>query len=80
MRLIPTSRRLWLAYCAADAAIYVTVFVYFHGLESHGAAQAIVPVLVLVRTIALFAFVRRATGTGPVPVEPANLPIPRVAA
>ncbi len=48
--LLPLSRRLWLAYCAVDLAVYVIVFGMFHGLWGHDVVHAVLPMLVLVRT------------------------------
>jgi uncharacterized membrane protein len=59
--LVPLSRRLWIAFCAVDLAIYVTVYAYFGGLEPSGVAHGVLPALVLVRTLVLVTVVLRAT-------------------
>lgn len=59
--LVPLSRRLWIAFCAVDLAIYVTVYAYFGGLEPGGVVHGVLPVLVVVRTLVLVIVVLRAT-------------------
>jgi uncharacterized membrane protein len=59
--MLPLSRRLWVTFCAVDLAVFVTVYGYFHHLHSIGVVHAVLPVLVLVRTVVLLVFVARAT-------------------
>ncbi len=58
--LLPLSRRLWLAFCAVDLAVYVVVFGMFHGLWGHDVVHAMLPSLVLVRTGVILALVSSA--------------------
>ncbi len=60
--MLPLSRRLWLAYCAVDLAVYVVVFGMFHGLWGHDVVHAVLPALVLVRTGAILTVVACALG------------------
>lgn len=47
------SRRLWVAFCAVDLAVYVCVFGYFHHVTGRWAVHDILPVLVAVRAVIL---------------------------
>ena len=51
--LLPFSRRLWIAFCAVDLAVFLTVYGYFHGVDSLAFARAVLPWLVVARTIIL---------------------------
>jgi uncharacterized membrane protein len=51
--LLPLSRRLWVTFCAVDLAVYVTVYGYFHGLDSADFVRAVLPFFVLARTVIL---------------------------
>jgi hypothetical protein len=53
--LLPTSTRHWLAFCAVDLLIAVTVYGFFHGIDSLAFVHEVLPWLVLVRTIVLLA-------------------------
>lgn len=59
--LLPLSRRLWLSFCAVDLAVFVTVYGYFQGLNSVAFVRAVLPWLVLLRTIILFKVLLEAT-------------------
>ena len=48
--MLPLSRRLWVSFCAVDAAVFVTVYGYFAGIDSIGFVRTVLPLLVLVRT------------------------------
>jgi len=48
--VLPLSRRLWLAFCAVDLAVCLTVYGYFHGVDSGAFVHAVLPWLVLGRT------------------------------
>jgi uncharacterized membrane protein len=58
--LLPLSRRMWLAFCATDLAVFVTVYGYFHGFGSISEVRVVLPVLVLARTVILLRFISRA--------------------
>ena len=58
--LLPLSRRLWVAFCAVDLAVFVTVYGHFHWGISNGTVHLALPVLVAVRTVVLVLVVRRA--------------------
>lgn len=51
--LLPLGRRLWLAFCAVDLAVYLTVYGYFHGAGTAAFAGTLLPFLVLARTLIL---------------------------
>ena len=59
--LLPLSRRLWIAFCAVDLAVYIVVFGYFHGLHSIAVVHAMLPVLVIARTLVLGGLILQAT-------------------
>ncbi len=48
--VLPLSRRLWLAFCAVDLAVCLTVYGYFHGVDSGAFVRLVLPWLVLGRT------------------------------
>ncbi|MFN8025692.1 MAG: hypothetical protein U0W40_04840 [Acidimicrobiia bacterium] len=61
--LLPVSHRLWVAFCAVDAAVFVTVYGHFHwGVSSH-VVHLVLPALVAVRTCVLVAFTATALRT-----------------
>ena len=68
--LLALPRRLWLAFCAVDVAVFATVYGYFHGIDSSREVGLVLPVLVLARTVILLCVIRRATRDRAV-VEPA---------
>jgi hypothetical protein len=51
--LLPVTTRHWLAFCAADLLIAVTVYGYFHGVGSLGFVLDVLPGLVAARTVVL---------------------------
>ena len=51
--LLPLPRRLWLAFCAADLGVFVTVYGFFHGFDSMQEVGVVLPLLVLARTVIL---------------------------
>lgn len=61
--MLPLSRRLWVSFCAVDAAVFVTVYGFFAGIDSIGFVRAVLPFLVLVRTGVLLTLIRRATAS-----------------
>lgn len=75
--LLPISRRAWLAFCAVDLAVCLTVYGYFHGADSGAFVHAVLPVLVVSRTALLLwllvrttrAPLRSAASTGAVGVD-----------
>jgi hypothetical protein len=71
--MLPLSRRLWVSFCAVDAAVFVTVYGFFAGIDSIGFVRAVLPFLVLVRTGVLLTLIRRATAS------PTHTPAPTVA-
>ena len=62
--LLPVSRRLWLVFCAVDLAVYLTVFGYFHQVDSLHFVRDVLPALVVVRTATLVWFIARVAGPG----------------
>ncbi len=61
--MLPLSRRLWVSFCAVDAAVFFTVYGYFGGIDSIGFVRTVLPLLVLVRTGVLLTLVRRASAS-----------------
>ena len=61
--MVPFSRRLWLTFCAVDLAVFITVYGYFHRLESATAVHTLLPVLVAIRTATLVVIIARSTRT-----------------
>jgi uncharacterized membrane protein len=55
--LLPISRRLWIAFCAVDLAVALTVYGYFHGADSGAFVHEVLPWLVLSRTAILIWWV-----------------------
>jgi hypothetical protein len=62
--LLPLSRRLWLSFCAVDLAVFLTVYGYFHGVNTGGFVRTVLPWLVLVRTAILVKVLVDATRLG----------------
>ncbi len=67
--VVPLGRRLWVSFCAADLAVFLTVYGHFHGFESAGVVRAVLPVLVMIRVAILLMVVARCT-RGPASVHP----------
>lgn len=61
--LLPVSRRLWVAFCAVDAAVFATVYGHFHWGVSGHVVHLVLPALVAVRTCVLVVFVAEALRT-----------------
>jgi uncharacterized membrane protein len=55
--LLPVSRRLWVAFCAVDVAVFVTVYGHFHWGISGNVVHVVLPALVALRTCVLVAFI-----------------------
>lgn len=55
--MVPVSRRLWVTFCAVDAAVFVTVYGHFHWSVSSHVVHLALPALVAVRTCVLVAFI-----------------------
>lgn len=55
--LLPVSTRHWVAFCAADLLIAVSVYGYFHHVDSLAFVHAVLPWLVAVRTVVLLALI-----------------------
>ena len=55
--LLPIRRRIWVAFCAVDLAVYVTVFGMFHGLWDRSVVRDVLPYLVFTRAIVILALV-----------------------
>jgi uncharacterized membrane protein len=58
--LLPLSRRVWVAFCATDLALFITVYGYFHGFGSISEVRVVLPVVVLARTVILLQLISRA--------------------
>jgi uncharacterized membrane protein len=69
--LLPLSRRLCVAFCAVDLAVFVTVYGSFHGLVSAHDVSTVLPVLVAARAVVLVTVLVRATR-----LRPAARPVP----
>ncbi len=59
--LLPLSRRMWLAFCAADLGVFVTVYGFFHGFGSMQEVGVVLPLLVLARTVILVCVILSAS-------------------
>jgi hypothetical protein len=59
--LLPLTRRHWLVFCAVDLLVCLTVYGYFHHLDSGAFVREVLPWLVLARTVVLGAVVVAAT-------------------
>ena len=68
--MLPLSRRLWVSFCAVDAAVFVTVYGYFAGIDSIGFVRTVLPLLVLLRTGVLLTLIRRATASPAATIAP----------
>ena len=64
--LLPFLPRWWLAFCAVDIGVFVTVYGFFHGFVPMTEVGAILPVLVLLRTVILLRVIAGATRRRPV--------------
>jgi uncharacterized membrane protein len=60
--LLPVSTRHWVAFCTVDLLIAVTVYGYFHGIDSVAFVHTLLPWLVVARTIVLVALIGVALG------------------
>ena len=60
--LVPFSRRQWVAFCAADLAMYVVVFGRFHGLVDSSVTGNLVPVIVVIRAVVIGSMIVTALG------------------
>jgi hypothetical protein len=58
---VPLGRRLWLAFCAVDLAVYAVVYGSFDGPLHVGVVRTVLPVLVVLRTAVLLTVVVRTT-------------------
>jgi uncharacterized membrane protein len=76
--LLPVSRRLWVAFCAVDVAVFLTVYVHFHWGVSGHVVHLVLPALVATRTVVLVVLVKHAvTDREPVVVsEPQSVKNP----
>ncbi len=72
--MLPLGRRLWVWFCAVDVAVFVTVYGYFHGLDSLAFVHTVLPVLVAARTVALLAFITIVLRPPPPPLPSAARP------
>jgi hypothetical protein len=59
--LLPLGRRLWLAFCAVDLAIFAVVYGYFVGPVTIDVVRSVLPVLVILRVAVLVTIVKRTT-------------------
>jgi len=63
--LLPLGRRWWLALCAADLVVYVTVFGWFHGLHGIDVVHTVLPWAVAARVVVLLVVIAQAVVTAP---------------
>jgi uncharacterized membrane protein len=68
--MVPYCRKLWLAFCGVDLAVFVTVYGYFHGTHSAHVVHLVLPVLVAVRTVILLVMVTDAVRERPLRRSP----------
>ena len=55
--LLPARRRLWVAFCAVDFAMFFVVFGRIHGLLDRNFAADMVPYVVFLRALVVIAFI-----------------------
>ena len=65
--LVPFARRQWIAFCAADLAVFIVVFGRFHGLVDPDLAGNLVPVLILLRAAVIVTLISTALGGWSIP-------------
>jgi hypothetical protein len=77
--LLPVSTRHWLAFCAVDLLIAVTVYGYFHHVDSLAFVHDVLPWLVAARTVVLLALLgvalaapERPPDQRPIPSDPGS--------
>ena len=70
--VLPMSRRLWLSFCGVSLAVYASVYGYFHVGLPPAIVHAVLPVLVLARTVILILVVAEATRRPTRPTEPGS--------
>jgi uncharacterized membrane protein len=73
---VPLSRRLWVAFCAVDLAVFITVYGYFTAIEPVSFVHTVLPALVIVRTGVLLAVVVATTRRPARPVQQVLVPEP----
>jgi uncharacterized membrane protein len=59
--LLPLSRRLWVAFCAVDLAVFVVVYGSFQGVTSAAFVHEVLPFLVAVRVAVVLILIQHAT-------------------
>ncbi len=55
--LLPVARRVWVAFCLSDLAIFVLVYGHFHGQWSSDVVLVVLPVLVTLRALTILALI-----------------------
>ena len=63
--LVPFARRQWIAFCAADLAMYIVVFGRFHGWVDSSLTGNLVPVIVVIRAVVIVSMIVTALGGWP---------------
>ncbi len=69
--LLAIRRRVWIAYCLSDLAIFILVYGHFHGQWSSAVVSTYLPALVVVRAVTILAVIagalrlRGSGATGP---------------
>ena len=64
---VPFARRQWIAFCAADLAMYIVVFGRFHGWVDPSLTGDLVPVIVVIRAVVIGSMIVTALGGWPAP-------------
>jgi uncharacterized membrane protein len=59
--LLPVSRRLWVAFCAVDLAVFAVVYGSFHGVTSAAFVHEVLPVFVAIRVAVVLVLIHHAT-------------------
>jgi uncharacterized membrane protein len=59
--MLPLGRRLWVTFCAVDLAVFVVVYGYFDGPLHADVVRAVLPALVVLRTVVLLTIIMRTT-------------------
>jgi uncharacterized membrane protein len=77
--MLPLPRRLWVAFCAIDVAVFVSTYGTLDGFAPAGTAHTVLPSLVAARTVVLIAVIARSLRSGAParPVPPRGRDRPR---
>ena len=72
--LLPVARRTWVAFCAADLAVFIVVFGRFHGIVDADVAGHLVPYAIFVRAVVIVGLIAFALSGRRAAADPDALP------